>query len=615
MTSRHLHLQTWFVALAGVMLGLGGRLTALQAQPLIVDHTAVEKSAQIPQQYIDKVKEMWANIPGESHSSGYRKGSVLLQTLDSRFQARAQESGNPEAYTNAYLRVSRIVWGPYGWDLGYGEADWYTSALGLEKVKGHLAKCNTSNLEIAAMGFGWCWDATWHNPPGGAVDLVYQVRWAGASEGGPDGDIRWGLDAEDTALTGNRICTDTYLSATQQYDDFCKTNGFKTRVFFTTGAIDGYEGESGYQRHLKYQHIRNYVQQSTNAILFDYADILSWSDAGQQYTETWVDFGGATQSYEKIHPDNMVDLNGSYVEDGDHIGERGAVRLAKALWVMLARMAGWDPDAVSSNAPPVLDPIGDQAVSEGTTLTFTATASDPDNGQTLTFSLDAGAPDGATIDAASGVFRWTPEETQGPGTYTLTIRVTDNGSPALSNSETIQVAVAEVNAAPTLIVPGDQTVHQLATLVVTNTATDPDSPANSLAFDLVAGPSGMVVDPVTGILTWTPEVTATLGTNTVTVRVTDSSPEAVNAKELSDTKSFAVVVREFGLAAQCSEQGLSVQFLAMSGMKYRVEYREDLAAGSWEVLQDEIIGDGAVYTVVQALTTSSQRFFRVVLLP
>jgi len=38
----------------------------------------------------------------------------------------------------------------------------------------------------------------------------------------------------------------------------------------------------------------------------------------------------------------MLDLDGTYQEDGDHIGQRGAVRLAKALWWLLARIAGWD---------------------------------------------------------------------------------------------------------------------------------------------------------------------------------------------------------------------------------------------------------------------------------
>lgn len=38
----------------------------------------------------------------------------------------------------------------------------------------------------------------------------------------------------------------------------------------------------------------------------------------------------------------MKDLNGGYAEDGDRIGEVGSIRLAKAVWVMMARLAGWD---------------------------------------------------------------------------------------------------------------------------------------------------------------------------------------------------------------------------------------------------------------------------------
>lgn len=327
-----------------VLLAVGKLATS--AQPLIVDHTAVAQLERIPPEYIARVKEMWVSIPGESHSSGYRKGCILLSAQYPQLTVSVRESGVPEMPTNTHLRVSSATYGPYGWNYyGYGEADWYTNPEGIAKVKRHLAYCNTNAFGLTAIGFGWCWDATWHNPPGGGIDPVHQVRWAGASEGGPDGDLRWGLDAEDTVLTGNRVCMDTYLSATQAYEDFCRTNGYETRVFFTTGPVDGYNGESGYQRQLKYDHIRTYVAQSTNAILFDYADILSWNDAGELHSETWVDFGGTPKTYHSLHPDNLVDLNGSYVEDGDHIGERGAVRLAKALWVMLARMAGWNPDS------------------------------------------------------------------------------------------------------------------------------------------------------------------------------------------------------------------------------------------------------------------------------
>jgi hypothetical protein len=135
---------------------------------------------------------------------------------------------------------------------------------------------------------------------------------------------------------------DTYLAATQQYVDYCASNGYATRVLFTTGPVDGNSGESGYQRQLKHDHIRQFVQADTSRILFDYADILTWNDAGEENRRSWIDGDGGSHSYQMIHPDNMIDLNGNYGEDGDHIGERGALRLAKAVWWMLARIAGWD---------------------------------------------------------------------------------------------------------------------------------------------------------------------------------------------------------------------------------------------------------------------------------
>ncbi len=203
--------------------------------------------------------------------------------LDSRFQVNVTESGAPEPYTDQHLRVSGALRSQYNsWGYGAGESTWYTNVTGTTRIKNHLTYANINGLEIAAFGFGWCWDMTWHNGSGGTIDPVYQVKWAGSSEGGPDGDMRWGLDAGDVALTGNRITMDTYLSATQEYINHARTNGYPTQVFFTTGPVDGYSGESGYQRHLKHEYIRNYVRASSDRILFDYADILSWSNAGQQ---------------------------------------------------------------------------------------------------------------------------------------------------------------------------------------------------------------------------------------------------------------------------------------------------------------------------------------------
>lgn len=330
-------------------------LSAPGLSALVADHQAVARYADIPQQYLDIVKTWWVTVPGESHSLGYRIGLAILESRDSNYAVDIRESGTPDSLPAGALRFSRATWGDLGsasgWRYGYGEEDWYTSQAARSRTAAGIRYCNTHGRPLHATGFGWCWDMTWQNGPGGIRDSVYQVRWAGSSEGGPQGSLRWGLDAGDSALTGNSVCMDTYLWATQSYIDSCAANGWPTVVFFTTGPVDGNDNsENGYQREVKHQYIRDYVLQDTTRVLFDYADILCWSDSGQQHIATWND-GGTPRCYPQIHDDNMLDTNGGYVEDGDHIGQRGAVRLAKAMWWMLARLAGWDGTSGVAGSP------------------------------------------------------------------------------------------------------------------------------------------------------------------------------------------------------------------------------------------------------------------------
>jgi hypothetical protein len=338
-------------------------LTALSSgtasAQIIADHSVVDDFDKIPQQYIDDVKKMWVILAGESHSKAYRIGCQLLENSNPKFQVNIKDSGIPEGFTDQYLRLSRGTWGDVntnsGWIYSYGEEDWFTSSLAIGRTKDHLTHCNTNNMEIAAMGFGWCWDMTANNWPGGEVDPVYQVRWAGRTDGGPEGSMRWGLDGDDQSLTGNSICMDTYLNATIDYMNHCQTNDFPTRMFFTTGPVDGNSNlsENGYQRSIKHQYIKDFVLASPDRILFDYADILCWSDAGEEKRLSWKDFAGNTQTFPVIHDDNLLDLDGGYTEDGDHIGQRGALRLGKAMWWMLARMAGWDGNTLGMSQPAV----------------------------------------------------------------------------------------------------------------------------------------------------------------------------------------------------------------------------------------------------------------------
>lgn len=315
------------------------------SQSIIADHTVVDKYDDIPQFYIDKVKEMWVSIAGESHSEGYREGCELLENLDARFQVNVIDGGTPEAYTTSHLRLSRGTWGDYthasGWQYSYGEEDWFTNATAINRTKAGLLYCKNSGPALSVLGFGWCYDGTYPGVSGG-YDPVFHTRWGGATVASPEGEKPWGLDAADQALTGNSVSMDNYLNATDEYIAYCASNNISTKIIFTTGPVDDNymdglnEGEVGYQQFLKYQHIRNHVNSLQNAYLFDYADILCYNDAGVQATTSWTDHSSTLKTYPLIHNDNY---GGSYVA---HIGTVGALRLGKALWWLLARMAGWD---------------------------------------------------------------------------------------------------------------------------------------------------------------------------------------------------------------------------------------------------------------------------------
>jgi hypothetical protein len=97
---------------------------------------------------------------------------------------------------------------------------------------------------------------------------------------------------------------------------------------------------------------------------------------------------------------------------------------------------------VIPNNPPTLAAISNRFVHLGQTVQFTATATDTDSWyQTLTFSL-TNSPAGAAINAGNGAFTWTVTNVTAPGTNSVTVRVTDNGTPTMSDAKTFLVIVA-----------------------------------------------------------------------------------------------------------------------------------------------------------------------------
>ena len=96
----------------------------------------------------------------------------------------------------------------------------------------------------------------------------------------------------------------------------------------------------------------------------------------------------------------------------------------------------------SCNTAPVIAAIDNKSTDEGTELSFTVNANDEETPTSLSYSLDAASlAKGMSINATSGEFSWTPDNTQA-GDHEVTVTISDG---ALDDSETITITVNSVS--------------------------------------------------------------------------------------------------------------------------------------------------------------------------
>ncbi len=421
---------------SAVLILIGVPLSVVVHGQIIADHTVVDLYDDIPQQWIDSVKTMHFIPAGESHSNAYLEGLVDLEVLDPTYQVDWDGVGDPAPYTDTRLRIDRIMWGDYdnasGWVREFGDEDWFTNSTGISRTKASITYMYENGWEISALGLVWCWDMTGDATIG--TDPVYGCRWFGSILHSPDGAYPWGLDSEDYAITGNSVSMDTYLSATQEYSDYCVANGYDTKIFFATGPLDSGSDEAFYQVFLKHEHIRDYVKADPTRILFDYADILTHDNDGTQTTMSW---NGHT--FPAITATNLIP------EQVGHISDAGALRLGKAIWWMLARIAGWDgstgPDIEEPSIP---DGLSVTSVSE-TSVSFSWNASS-DNVGVSGYNIYRG---GSLLESVSEV-NYTDYSITGCDALSYTVSAYDQAGNESSQSETLIVNPCLPDVTPTI---------------------------------------------------------------------------------------------------------------------------------------------------------------------
>lgn len=182
----------------------------------------------------------------------------------------------------------------------------------------------------------------------------------------------------------------------------------------------------------------------------------------------------------------------------------------------------------SVNDAPVLATIGNKTVNEDTPLNFTATATDIDApSNNLNFSL-VGSPNGASIDSSTGAFTWTPAE---PGIYTFTVKVTDDGNPALSDQEEITVTVLDKTPPTINNAPSNQTLEATGAdgaVATWNAPTATDTVDGSVAVNCLPASGSTFAIGSTIVTCTATDKSGNTAAHTFTITVRDSTAPSIN---------------------------------------------------------------------------------------
>lgn len=184
-----------------------------------------------------------------------------------------------------------------------------------------------------------------------------------------------------------------------------------------------------------------------------------------------------------------------------------------------------------TNVAPIFAPVGDQFVTAGMLFVMTFAATDADlPANDLTYSLESG-PAGATINAATGEFRFEVPQAAGQLEFPVTV-VAEDGQGGRAEASFLLV----INVAPVFGPVGDQSASEGDEFSLDAAATDENS-NEVLTYALVDGPQGATIDPTTGRIAWLPTETDGGESRSFTVKVTDRGG-------LEDTLTFNVAVAE-----------------------------------------------------------------------
>jgi hypothetical protein len=263
-----------------------GLLVALAASsayssPLIIDHTC-ENLAQIPPAWIDSVQAyMKMHYAHTSHGSQLTTGLSRIEAADPTYSVAIGAQYLP-AESGAFC-----VFDGQEHDTYITPDEYWETEAGMNYTRNVL----DNNPTINASMWSWC------------TQLTYYTE----------------------AQTQAYLDSITVLES--EYPDVV--------FIYMTGNAQA-TGSSGHNRYLRNELIRQYCM-ANNKVLFDFADLDSWwfNPTTEAWEHSTYEYGG------DIVPVEHPQFNG---DEAGHTTYESCEQKGRAVWWMMARVAGWEPD-------------------------------------------------------------------------------------------------------------------------------------------------------------------------------------------------------------------------------------------------------------------------------
>ena len=170
------------------------------------------------------------------------------------------------------------------------------------------------------------------------------------------------------------------------------------------------------------------------------------------------------------------------------------------------------------------------------------------------------------------------------------------------------------NTAPSLSPITNYTLIAGQTLTITNMASDPDAPPQTLTFSLPAPPSGAGINATNGIFSWRPAIAQSPSSNAISVMVADNGTPVLSATQSFNVTVLRPATPAFGAPA-FSNGVMACQINGDAGPDYTVQAATNLVSPvNWQSL---LTTNGTPPFQFQDSSTTNfpQRFYRVLLGP